>query len=109
LNTEAFLNAFERFITIRGRPCTVYSDNGTNFVGAVNLFNKLNWNAVETAANTKQIKWIFNPPTAAWWGGWWERLIRTVKDLLKRMLHGKLQIRLRSVANQSLLRGEYHQ
>jgi hypothetical protein len=86
LNTEAFLNAFERFINIRGRPCMVYSDNGTNFVGAVNLFNKLNWNTVETAANTKQIKWIFNPPTAAWWGGWWERLVRTVKDLLKNML-----------------------
>ena len=91
LNTEAFLNAFERFINTRGRPITVYSDNGSNFVGLVNLFNKLNWSAIELAANTKQIKWIFNPPTAAWWGGWWERLIRTVKDLLKRML-GKARL-----------------
>lgn len=30
--------------------------------------------------------WKFNPPSALWWGGWWERLIGMVKDLLKRML-----------------------
>ncbi|GBM75660.1 hypothetical protein AVEN_269889-1 [Araneus ventricosus] len=31
------------------------------------------------------IDWKFNPPTAAWWGGWWERLIRIMNDLLKRV------------------------
>src|SRR5207237_8151902 len=73
------------------RQSIVYSDNGTNFDGAENLFSKINWTQVEETAKVKQIKWIFNPPTAAWWGGFWERLIRSVKDLLKRMLgHGKL-------------------
>jgi len=86
LSTETFLNALERFISSRGRPTTVYSDNGTNFVGLVNLFNKVNWRIVEETACVRRIKWIFNPPSAAWWGGWWERLIRIVKDLLKRML-----------------------
>jgi len=85
-STEAFLNALERFVNVRGRPATIYSDNGTNFVGLVNLFKKLSWKTIEEAAHVKHIKWIFNPPSAAWWGGWWERLIRTVKDLLKRML-----------------------
>ena len=91
LSTEAFLRALERFINIRGRPTTMYSDNGTNFVGLVNLFSRLNWQMIEETAHIKQIKWIFNPPSAAWWGGWWERLIRTVKDLLKRML-GKARL-----------------
>ena len=86
LSTETFLNALERFINTRGRPDTVYSDNGTNFVGLVNLFHKVNWRTVEEAACVRRIKWIFNPPSAAWWGGWWERLIRTVKSLLRRML-----------------------
>jgi hypothetical protein len=62
LSTEAFLRALERFINIRGRPATIYSDNGTNFVGFVNLYSKLNWSAVEDAAHIKQIKWIFKPP-----------------------------------------------
>ena len=91
LSTEMFSNALERFINVRGRPHQIYSDNGSNFVGAVSLFSKLNWNKVEALTNTYRIKWIFNPPSAAWWGGWWERLIRTVKDLLKRTL-GKARL-----------------
>ena len=86
LNTEAFLNCLERFINVRGRPAIVYSDNGTNFVGTVNLFNKLDWKTIEKTVGIRRIKWIFNPPSAAWWGGWWERLIRTGKKLMKRML-----------------------
>ncbi|GFV94143.1 integrase catalytic domain-containing protein [Trichonephila clavipes] len=34
----------------------------------------------------QKILWKFIPPTAAWWGDWWERLVRTVKELLKRTL-----------------------
>lgn len=34
----------------------------------------------------EKIQWIFNPPTAAWWNGWWERLVRSVKELLRKIL-----------------------
>jgi hypothetical protein len=86
LSTEAFLNALERFINYRGRPTKIYSDNGSNFVGAVNLFKQIDWKTVEDVTSSHRIQWIFNPPTAAWWGGWWERLVGLVKNLLKRML-----------------------
>jgi hypothetical protein len=90
ISTDAFLLAFSRFISRRGRPTTVYSDNGTNFVGAVNIFKSLDWKRIQKSClNSNQIQWIFNPPSAAWWGGFWERLIRSVKDLLKRMLGNK--------------------
>ncbi|GBM82680.1 hypothetical protein AVEN_55677-1 [Araneus ventricosus] len=37
--------------------------------------------------------WIleFNPPTASWWGGFWERLVRVIKELLRRSL-GKIDL-----------------
>ncbi|XP_036148371.1 uncharacterized protein LOC105833274 [Monomorium pharaonis] len=34
LTTEAFLGAFKRFVARRGKPADVFSDNGTNFIGA---------------------------------------------------------------------------
>ena len=35
LTTEAFIRALRRFIARRGKPCLIWSDHGTNFVGAV--------------------------------------------------------------------------
>ncbi|GFV83701.1 integrase catalytic domain-containing protein [Trichonephila clavipes] len=71
------------FITRRGRPRTIYCDNGTNFRGAFNDLSKLNWSKIVEETRTPKILWKFIPPTAAWWGGWWKRLVRTVKELLK--------------------------
>ncbi|XP_035220347.1 uncharacterized protein LOC118193377 [Stegodyphus dumicola] len=39
-----------------------------------------------TSETLHPITWKFIPPTAAWWGGWWERLIRTTKNLIVRVL-----------------------
>ncbi|GBM06139.1 hypothetical protein AVEN_265195-1 [Araneus ventricosus] len=36
LSTEAFIQSLRRFIARRGRPTTIYSDNGTNFIGTHN-------------------------------------------------------------------------
>ncbi|XP_035214415.1 uncharacterized protein LOC118188155 [Stegodyphus dumicola] len=74
------------FIARRGRPYVIYSDNGTNFVGTNSVLKKVNWNAICSAASIQRIRWKFNPPTAAWWGGWWERLVRMVKENLRRVL-----------------------
>ena len=86
LSTDAFLQAFRRFIARRGRPIIMCSDNGTNFVGAENAFNNLDWNKISEYSSVERITWKFNPPSAAWWGGWWERLIRLIKQLLRRVL-----------------------
>jgi hypothetical protein len=65
---------------------TIYCDNGKNFVGAANLLKELDWSKIEEKSQIKKIQWNFSPPAAPWWGGFWERLIRNMKDLLKRML-----------------------
>lgn len=83
LSTASFIKGFYRLIARRGRPVEVFSDNGTNFLGTENNLKKLNWEEIEKYSATKRIKWHFNPPASAWWGGWWERLIRIVKQVLR--------------------------
>ncbi|GFX38726.1 integrase catalytic domain-containing protein [Trichonephila clavipes] len=86
LTSDAFLLAIRCFIARHGRPRTIYCDNGTNVRGAINDLSKLNWSKIMEETRTPKILWKFIPPTAAWWGGWWERLVHTVKELLKRTL-----------------------
>ncbi|XP_011883748.1 PREDICTED: uncharacterized protein LOC105570903, partial [Vollenhovia emeryi] len=86
LSTEAFLLALRRFIGRRGRPSSIWSDQGTNFVGANNLLGALDWKRIERETAVQRISWKYNPASAPWWGGFWERLVRSVKDLLKRIL-----------------------
>lgn len=41
LSSEGFLAALRRFVARRGLPQHVYSDNGTNFVGANNQLKEI--------------------------------------------------------------------
>lgn len=86
LSTDAFIAALRRFIARRGRPSIIFTDNGTNFVCMNNLFKGLDWKLIKENFDVCQIVWKFNPPSAPWWGGWWERLVRMVKELLRRNL-----------------------
>ncbi|UYV69201.1 hypothetical protein LAZ67_6002812 [Cordylochernes scorpioides] len=92
LSTKAFIQSLERFIRIYGRPTMIFSDNGRNFVGTDNFFQQIDWKKLQESDCVRPIQWRFNPPFAAWWGGWWERLIRSMKNLLKKTL-GKATLR----------------
>ncbi|XP_035215274.1 uncharacterized protein LOC118188867 [Stegodyphus dumicola] len=86
MSTESFLLALRRFIARRGRSRIIYCDNGTNFVGASNVLQDLNWKKITEDTSIPPIQWKFNPQTASWWEGWWERLIGILKKLLRRVL-----------------------
>lgn len=83
LSTEAFIQALRRFISRRGRPMTLFSDNGTNFTGTENLLKSLDWQRIQ---DVQRITWKFSVPCSPWWGGFYERMVRLMKDLLKRTL-----------------------
>ncbi|GFU13971.1 integrase catalytic domain-containing protein, partial [Nephila pilipes] len=88
LTTDKFLLALQRLVGRRGLPNTIYTDNATTF-HAANKELILLWQTL-SSAKTQQyyaqngITWRFIAPRAAWWGGWWERLIGIVKQCLRK-------------------------
>ncbi len=90
LDTNSFIMALQRFISRRGQVKEIRSDNGTNSVGSekeLRLAIK-DWNQeqIHNFLVQKEIKWIFNPPTASHYGGVRERCIRTVRKVLKALM-----------------------
>ncbi|MFW5444527.1 MAG: hypothetical protein ACKE51_09515, partial [Methylococcaceae bacterium] len=87
LDTSSFINALRRFISRRGNIRTIRSDCGTNFQGAdkelKEQLKKWNQHHIHKFLQQIPIEWLFNPPSAAHYGGVWERLIRSVKEILK--------------------------
>lgn len=91
LSTKAFMAALKRFIARRGKPSEIYSDCGTNFLGASReLRRKMSIlskdEQVQGLLTTENIKWVFNPPSAPHFGGFWEVGVKSVKYHLKRCL-----------------------
>ncbi|UYV72013.1 hypothetical protein LAZ67_9001550 [Cordylochernes scorpioides] len=89
LDTPSFLMALRRFISRRGRPLVIYSDNGTNFAKTNKLLSHIDWDQMSNYSSAQKIIWKFNPPVSPWWGGFWERLIRIIKGIIKIMLGNK--------------------
>lgn len=87
LDTDSCINAIRRFIARRGRVASLYSDNGTNFVSANKELSKaINMDALHSRLRQRGISWNFNPPTASHMGGAWERMIRSVRQVLSGLL-----------------------
>lgn len=82
LSSEACLAALRRFVSRRGRCIELYSDCGTNFVGAARELNQL----ASTASVSEGIAWKFGPPSAPHFGGVWEAGVKAVKTHLLRVI-----------------------
>lgn len=93
MSTPAFIAAYRRFCSRRGFPQHMYSDNGTNFVGASKFLNKeaethllhVTNDLVDKIANNGST-WHFIPPSAPHFGGLWEAGIKSMKQHLKRII-----------------------
>lgn len=87
LSSDAYLSALKRFISRRGKPIEIYSDNGRNFVGLMNDFkeflNKCGPEILEFA-NNQRIKFNFIPPYSPHLGGLWEAGVKSCKGVLRR-------------------------
>jgi len=88
LSTDAFVAALNRFVARRGLPVDIYSDCGTNFVGAAAQLKKLinHPDNQSRLSATIQSVWHFNPPGAPHFGGLWEAAVKSAKSLMVRIM-----------------------
>ncbi|XP_075163644.1 uncharacterized protein LOC142236255 [Haematobia irritans] len=92
LTTEAFLSTFNRFTGRRGFPSKMFSDNGTNFVGAsralateYKIFLKSAQKSISEKYNLHGFSWHFIPPHAPHMGGLWESAVKSMKSHLRKV------------------------
>ena len=90
LSTDSVVMAIRRFVSRRACPRRIFSDNGTNFVGANNELKKvtqeLDQERITAFLVPRGIEWIFNPPSTPHFGGRWERMVRSAKEVLRATL-----------------------
>ena len=93
-STEAFLACFRRFAARRNCPTHLYSDNGSNFLGAKNHFTRLEQllqrdedsEVRHYLSEHHGVTWHMNPAAAPHFGGLWESAVKSAKKHLKRVM-----------------------
>ena len=93
LTSDAFIACLRRFIARRGKPSLIWSDHGTNFVGAdrelKELIEFLELQKTNTDishfCSSQRITWKFIPERAPHFGGLWEAAVKSLKSHLRRV------------------------
>ena len=91
MTTEEFLLGLRRFVSQRGVPALILSDNASQFKAASNFLGDV-WNQIQKSddvqsyASNSGITWRFIVELAPWMGGFYERLIGLVKRALKKSI-----------------------
>lgn len=92
LSTESFLMAYQRFAAIRGHPLKIWSDPGTNFIGAKSVLKDLNaflqsqdLTGLEGLAARNGTSWVWNvlPADSPHRNGAAEAAVRIAKRALQ--------------------------
>ena len=77
-NWSHFTKSFKRFVSQRAVPNNVILDGGSNFVSVES----------QEFMNGLSVNWVTNMPLSPWYGGLFERLVRSTKELLPKVLKG---------------------
>ena len=87
LSTGTFRRCLRRFIAKRGMPVLIVSDNAKTFQETEKALKKLfDYPEVKADLERDRIGWQFNLERAPWWGGFFERMVSSVKGCLRETL-----------------------
>ena len=90
MTTEEFLMGFKRFISQRGTPNEIVSDNARQFKAASEVLKQIwktaNSDIVQSYITTLGINWKFIIELSPWMGGFYERLVGVVKRSLRKAI-----------------------
>ena len=94
LTTESFIATLRRFIARRGKPTIIWSDHGTNFVGAARELKELyeflkdndHQEAITNYCSLQNIRWKFTPEHAPHFGGLWEAAVKSFKGHFRKIV-----------------------
>ena len=76
-----------RFVSCRGIPSLIVSDNAQNFKTSKNILKEIfDSEKVRSYLLQKKIDWDFIQAKSPWWGGFYKRLIQVVKRVLRKLL-----------------------
>ena len=85
LSTETFIRCLKQFAARRGLPHKFLSDNGKTFKAAAMFLKDIFKDGTIQKHQVNQgSQWIFNIERALWWGGVFERMVKSMKRCLLR-------------------------
>ena len=95
ISAEEFLLGFRRFISQRGCPSEIISDNALTFKTASKSFdllwkNVIKCDDVQNYVSNADVNWTFIVELAPWMGRFYERLVSLVKRALRKTINRKL-------------------
>ena len=80
MDTTSFILALRRFFAIRGTVSKIYSDRGSNFLGAINEIADIG-KIQDYISSSHNISWVLNPARASNYGAIFERKIGCLKSV----------------------------
>ena len=94
LTTEAFIACLRRFVARRGKPSLIFSDHGSNFLGAARHLKELfeflrlqeSQDVIDNFCSNQDIEWKYIPERAPHFGGLWEAAVKSFKRHLSRIV-----------------------
>ena len=87
MSTDTFIRCLKRFALRREMPRKFLSDNGKSFkAAAIFLKRVFKDQTVIDHLSIFGVEWLFNIEKAPWWGGVFDRLVKSTKRCLKKFI-----------------------